>query len=340
MTTARGTRPCDAVGRLTSRQRDVLSKIADGENNPQIALQLGITRDGVKWHVHEILLRLDVETREEAAELWREYHGLPRRLWRAVRAVGIQRWLPWVTAGAGMAAAAIVLTSILGHQPHAGSVPPPSYAGETIHFTVTEYLNPDLRHGIPDSLVHQQAHTTTDEWWSFDSEGSPVHARSEIRSTDGTILQTTVTGKREQLTYPNGPTGQASQACATTSGETTLTQHFPQISAEQLLDLDYKPARSDAQEMAQIEPVEGHTLETFEFTESNEAGPFGLLRTVIDSTANRPRAEFVYLYQSNGSLLLDQSRVFSPIEIVEGDSDMFSISDISDCAGMVGGRQR
>jgi DNA-binding CsgD family transcriptional regulator len=59
-----------AVNRLTQRQRDVLELVARGHTNAQVAEELGISLDGAKFHVREILSRLDVATREEAVEVW------------------------------------------------------------------------------------------------------------------------------------------------------------------------------------------------------------------------------------------------------------------------------
>lgn len=56
---------------LTKRQREVLELIARGRTNYEIAQRLGISLDGAKWHVREVLARLGVESREEAAERWR-----------------------------------------------------------------------------------------------------------------------------------------------------------------------------------------------------------------------------------------------------------------------------
>jgi photosystem II stability/assembly factor-like uncharacterized protein/DNA-binding CsgD family transcriptional regulator len=56
---------------LTPREREVLTLIRDGLTNPQIAERLGIGVEGVKYHVSEILGKLGVSTREEAAR-WRE----------------------------------------------------------------------------------------------------------------------------------------------------------------------------------------------------------------------------------------------------------------------------
>ena len=56
---------------LTRRQREVLDLLVRGRTNYEIAQSLGISLDGAKWHVREVLARLGVESREQAAEVWR-----------------------------------------------------------------------------------------------------------------------------------------------------------------------------------------------------------------------------------------------------------------------------
>ena len=63
---------------LTPRQYEVLELMREGLTNPQIAERLGISPDGAKWHVKEILWKLDVPSREEAAPSGRGQSG--RRL--------------------------------------------------------------------------------------------------------------------------------------------------------------------------------------------------------------------------------------------------------------------
>ncbi len=52
---------------LTEREREVLALVAQGFNNQEIARHLTIELGTVKNHVHNILKKLDVSTREEAA---------------------------------------------------------------------------------------------------------------------------------------------------------------------------------------------------------------------------------------------------------------------------------
>jgi two-component system nitrate/nitrite response regulator NarL len=53
--------------RLTPRQAEVLGLVAEGLSNMQIALQLSIQEQTVKNHMHNILLKLGVHSRAEAA---------------------------------------------------------------------------------------------------------------------------------------------------------------------------------------------------------------------------------------------------------------------------------
>jgi DNA-binding NarL/FixJ family response regulator len=63
-------RESDAFGNdLTSRETDVLHLVAKGATNPQIASQLNITVNTVKVHLRNILSKLHVENRTQAATL-------------------------------------------------------------------------------------------------------------------------------------------------------------------------------------------------------------------------------------------------------------------------------
>ena len=109
------TQHSNRIGQLTDRQREVLKLMASGRTNPEIADLLGVSLSGAKWHVSEVISRLGVETREEATEVWREEHSLPRRFSNAFHGLfgfgAIKLGLASVTAaGAGfIGIASIVL---------------------------------------------------------------------------------------------------------------------------------------------------------------------------------------------------------------------------------------
>lgn len=57
---------------LTTREREVLEMLADGYSNKQIAQELHLSLYTVKNHVHNLLDKLPVSTRHEAAHLARQ----------------------------------------------------------------------------------------------------------------------------------------------------------------------------------------------------------------------------------------------------------------------------
>lgn len=91
----RGRPPYDDV--LTPRQWQVVDLLREGLTNEQIGVRLGISADGAKYHVAEILSKLGVGSREEAAQV------VPQR-----RRFGFLPWLrgrmrrpaPLISAGA------------------------------------------------------------------------------------------------------------------------------------------------------------------------------------------------------------------------------------------------
>jgi len=99
----------------TPRQRDVLNLIVRGKTNPEIAEALGISSDGVKYHVSEILSKLGADSREEAAEYWRLHNGMSQRFSRVFRSTGLLGSLKWTVGavaigGVALAAGAILLS--------------------------------------------------------------------------------------------------------------------------------------------------------------------------------------------------------------------------------------
>jgi len=97
---------------LTPRQREVLELMARGWTNAEIADHLGVTLDGAKWHVREILAKLDVESREQAAAVWRSRRGLPTRLGSMLRRISGVVSLWWVRGS--LVAAAVAGTGLAG----------------------------------------------------------------------------------------------------------------------------------------------------------------------------------------------------------------------------------
>ncbi|MFD0357613.1 response regulator [Streptomyces sp. NPDC127110] len=67
--------PGGRPGALTDREREVLGLIADGRSNREIARTLVLSEKTVKTHVSNILMKLDLSDRTQAA-LWAVRHGL------------------------------------------------------------------------------------------------------------------------------------------------------------------------------------------------------------------------------------------------------------------------
>ena len=96
----------------TPRQREVLGLIAAGRTNTEIAERLGLSLAGAKWHVSEVLSKLNAESREEAAEYWRRYNGLAPRFARIFRGVAPAAVLGWAGAAVGLVAVAVVVAIV------------------------------------------------------------------------------------------------------------------------------------------------------------------------------------------------------------------------------------
>jgi DNA-binding CsgD family transcriptional regulator/Tol biopolymer transport system component len=93
---------------LTAREREVFALLRRGLTNEEIAQRLGISLDGAKYHVSQILSKLGVATREEAAAWQKEAppaEGKERVWWG--------RWPVWAKIGPGAAVAAAAL-GVLG----------------------------------------------------------------------------------------------------------------------------------------------------------------------------------------------------------------------------------
>ena len=95
---------------LTPRQQDVLRELQHGLTNEEIAERLGISPDGVKFHVSEILARLGVGSRYEAAA-WRPEPAPARRGWTPALApfalLHKVKWNAATSAVAGVVAVAL-----------------------------------------------------------------------------------------------------------------------------------------------------------------------------------------------------------------------------------------
>lgn len=146
MTTRTGYHQRAHLDELTTRQREVLALVARGRTNGEIANELGIGFDTVKTHVSEILGKLGVESREEAAAAWRADRNVVSRLRRTASGFFVTGFGK-VTAGAAgtviaVGVAAAVVAANGGDGPPAQDDTPPIGSTTTATATPTsEFAN-------------------------------------------------------------------------------------------------------------------------------------------------------------------------------------------------------
>jgi DNA-binding CsgD family transcriptional regulator len=130
-------RPNGAID-LTPRQREVLNLVSRGKTNFEIATALGITLDGAKWHIREIMAKLGCDSREDDVAAWRRHCSLRERVARVVgpaSARGMARAVASVTGAALIAAmgSALLLNRSGGTDGATPATPPaPTQAAATI----------------------------------------------------------------------------------------------------------------------------------------------------------------------------------------------------------------
>lgn len=90
---------------LTERQRQVLRLIERGYSNGEIAEALGISLDGAKFHVSEILSKLGVTSREEAAAAWKS----SRETSSTSALVAMLKWAAAASGAAALGAGAVLI---------------------------------------------------------------------------------------------------------------------------------------------------------------------------------------------------------------------------------------
>ncbi|MGE0598311.1 MAG: helix-turn-helix transcriptional regulator [Dehalococcoidia bacterium] len=94
------------VPALSPRQREVLQLLDRGHTNGEIADRLGISLQGAKWHVSELMSKFGVDSREELAEIWRSRHN---RFFRILGAV-----MPSKVIGLKIASATTGIVAVAG----------------------------------------------------------------------------------------------------------------------------------------------------------------------------------------------------------------------------------
>ncbi len=173
---------------LNERQRGVLDLLVQGKTNGEIAATLGITLDGAKWNVSEILGKLGLATREEAADYWRWRNRHGRGALRALRGLAAPAALKWAAGGVAAVAVAAIAVGFLAASDDKPAAPGEFYLEariEVVDRSRTVGTNIGGATPAPDT----ETTVSTLRWWSKDRD----HARWEIASDrDGTRTDTTV----------------------------------------------------------------------------------------------------------------------------------------------------
>lgn len=116
-------------GELNERDWAVLELVAKGLTNWEISERLGITLDGAKWYVSELLTTFGFATREDLAAYYRHRNRVGARLGRALRGLlALPFSRPLVGLGT-MAGAVVVVAALLfvgngGGTDSPGGIPP------------------------------------------------------------------------------------------------------------------------------------------------------------------------------------------------------------------------
>lgn len=91
---------------LTERQEHILRLVARGHTNTEIADELGISLNGVKWHIRELFSKYGVDSREELSEAWQESRRPVNRMRGWAR--GLAFGLPLKVTAGGTAATVVL----------------------------------------------------------------------------------------------------------------------------------------------------------------------------------------------------------------------------------------
>jgi len=173
---------------LTPREFEVLALLREGLSNPEIAERLAISRDGVKYHVSEILGKLGLSSREEAAR-WSPEAGP----WWAAAAAPLALFARKSTAaiGIGLLATAIGGLALLAFLVARDGGRDSRVDGEPVVVPITELFTGPRQREPDDVRALGLARLTYDPW-----------------DGESTVLYDTATG--EELNLGQGTFGRFS----------------------------------------------------------------------------------------------------------------------------------
>lgn len=178
---------------LTQREREVLELVRQGLTNDEIADRLGISSDGVKYHVSQVLSKLGVASRHEAVAVT---YGERRPWWAAALASGLWRAAVGATALGAVSLLGLLLWGVL--QGDGSGEPLPDLADLTV---AEAYANVEAAMSREDAILHttlQQGESGlvqgySVEFWVDGLRGAvrQYTAPINVSSSDGTPQETT-----------------------------------------------------------------------------------------------------------------------------------------------------
>ena len=194
---------------LNQRQRQVLDLLVAGRTNGEIGEALGITLDGAKWNVSEILGKLGLESREEAAEYWRLRirRTSPIPALRGLFGLGAQKWV------AGTAAVALVGLTLMGllsksDDTKPGELPPfyleARFESEDSSRTIGTSI---AAQASPGASVHREGVV---RWWQQDADNARIEIEAIEPAEDDSLSVIVVDG--ENQTYYRSTTNTYTRA--------------------------------------------------------------------------------------------------------------------------------
>jgi len=201
-----------------------------------------------------------------------------------------------------------------------------------VTFTSTEYLNPTTFN--PQLAASRPSETLTQRWVQLDGEGNVERLRAETRDRGGNVVQIDVNDHGREFVQ-NGLEG-----CVDAFPFSREGSSLPQAQPLSLMSAGFRESQVTASEMARIGTSEHASLTAFEKTKPNERAGFEKMRIreIIDDGTGDIRGEFIYLVGSDGSSVLDQSRVNTPVRAVDPHVVAFTPPSGPDCRPSITGK--
>jgi DNA-binding CsgD family transcriptional regulator len=178
------------VHELTLNQRRVLDLVVVGLTNAEIGARLGMTLDGAKWNISEVLSKLGFSSREGAAEYWRWRRKPKQRIGRAIRSLGALPGLKWVAGGTAVVAAGVVVGLALLGGGESDPDEPNGWFYLEADITVTSRAHTIGTNIDAGDASELEAEVTTSQlkWWMLDQRRGRYEVAGYIAVADGEYL--------------------------------------------------------------------------------------------------------------------------------------------------------